>query len=166
MGENCTIPVCTYGCSGHGTCIGPNVCGCDEGWQGSRCHECKQTDQCKTPYFDNRTHKCRCASGHGGKSGYFDGTLSDDLDRLDQKYGKTLEANNSTYLTLSVLIIVLLVICAFLLIVIVGLTLRNSDIKFPFCGSSKKMRKTQPTTTVMAPSLMGVWLGSVFSIHF
>ncbi|XP_033126260.1 uncharacterized protein LOC117124219 [Anneissia japonica] len=35
--KDCSQYICSYGCSNHGTCVGPNVCRCKSGWQGSRC---------------------------------------------------------------------------------------------------------------------------------
>lgn len=139
MGEDCLIPICTYGCS-NGKCIGPNVCQCEAGWYGSRCEQCKPTSECKNPYYDNRAKKCQCPNFRVGISD----TLADDLSRLDREYGRKLEATNSTYLTLSVLIIILLIICALLLMLIIGLILRNSNFKWP-CFMTQK-RKTQPAT--------------------
>lgn len=52
-------------CSGHGDCVRPDVCQCDEGWKGSKCadhscsnvHECSNRGQCVAP------NVCDCDSG-------------------------------------------------------------------------------------------------------
>jgi hypothetical protein len=154
MGEDCSIPICTYGCA-HGKCIGPNMCQCEFGWYGSRCQNCKPTSQCKNPFYDNRTKKCQCSTSRGSKNGASD-TLAEDLSRLDREYGKKLEENNSTYLTLSVFIIVLLLICAFLLVfLIIVLIILNFNVKLPCKSFMTRKRKTQPTTkTSSVPNII------------
>ncbi|CAH1791537.1 unnamed protein product, partial [Owenia fusiformis] len=45
---NCSI---LGDCNGHGTCIGPNVCQCQSGWQGD---DCSQAESCDVlPYIQN-----------------------------------------------------------------------------------------------------------------
>ena len=36
-GPKCQEFTCPDGCSGHGTCVGPNTCQCDKGWGGRYC---------------------------------------------------------------------------------------------------------------------------------
>lgn len=36
-GEDCSTIQCTDDCSGHGTCVGPNLCECESGWGGLHC---------------------------------------------------------------------------------------------------------------------------------
>lgn len=36
-GKSCKAVTCTDNCSGHGKCVGPNVCRCDAGWGGLQC---------------------------------------------------------------------------------------------------------------------------------
>lgn len=36
-GPECQLYTCTDDCSGQGTCVGPNICKCDDGWGGLQC---------------------------------------------------------------------------------------------------------------------------------
>ncbi|XP_033103075.1 protein bark beetle-like [Anneissia japonica] len=63
-GKDCSQHICSYGCSIHGTCVGPNVCRCKSGWQGSSC----------TSSYCRRFKNCRsCAKVEG--CGWCDSTL-------------------------------------------------------------------------------------------
>lgn len=37
IGDNCEAVTCPNDCSGHGTCVGPNLCQCDAQWGGLHC---------------------------------------------------------------------------------------------------------------------------------
>jgi hypothetical protein len=120
---------------------------CDPGWYGDRCDLCKPTDECKKPFYDAKAKRCKCSTIYNIRNRLPDTPLGDDLKSLDQK--QIVDTTGSTYLTLSVLTIVLLCICALLLLVVIVLTIRNSGtFSMPCFGSNGMWKKTQSTNPV------------------
>ncbi|GFY45369.1 hypothetical protein TNIN_359211 [Trichonephila inaurata madagascariensis] len=71
------VAVCKDGCV-NGECVSPNICSCDEGWQGSNCTQecedgwygegCKMYCTCKNGAIcDKKNGICYCAPGFVGK---------------------------------------------------------------------------------------------------
>jgi len=61
----CRTPVCEPGCGSHGTCIAPNTCACQIGWDGNNCDVCLPAPGC---VHGNCTvaFECNCDTGFQG----------------------------------------------------------------------------------------------------
>jgi len=59
----CPQPIC-HRCV-HGSCVGPNTCACEVGWEGMYCDTCIPLPGCKHGYCEQAL-ECRCNIGYGG----------------------------------------------------------------------------------------------------
>jgi len=64
----CRIPICEIwddkkqqklGCQ-HGSCIKPNLCACEVGWEGSRCEKCVSLSGCQEGSCLDQPFQCFC----------------------------------------------------------------------------------------------------------
>jgi Notch-like protein len=66
-GADCSTPTCTgvNGCSGHGTCIAPDTCQCESGWEGADCStfNCTDVNDCSANGTCIGANTCQCNTG-------------------------------------------------------------------------------------------------------
>ncbi|XP_020604234.1 delta-like protein 1 isoform X2 [Orbicella faveolata] len=64
-GNYCDKAICEGCDTSHGSCIKPNHCKCQSGWQGSNCTECEVYPGCLHGTCD-KPWQCHCINGWGG----------------------------------------------------------------------------------------------------
>ncbi|XP_071482925.1 scavenger receptor cysteine-rich domain-containing protein DMBT1-like [Diadema antillarum] len=62
--DNCHSGNCTNGCV-HGACVGPDMCSCEDGYQGPSCEDCVPFEGCVHGTCEN-PGDCICLPGWGG----------------------------------------------------------------------------------------------------
>ncbi|CAI2354224.1 unnamed protein product [Caenorhabditis sp. 36 PRJEB53466] len=66
-GADCSIPMCSSGCSGRGRCVAPEQCQCTAGFNGTRCEQCFPRPGCVHGTCRNDTPMtCHCKPGFMG----------------------------------------------------------------------------------------------------